>query len=496
MKEMTYKTILMIFMAFFIASCDDDPMPDPSPVSDFTYVVEDLQVSFTNTSSNATSYDWDFGDSNSSADENPVHTYAESGSYTVSLTARMGGESNTKTETIDVAISPENQRRKSGFVFVGQDMNSSFVKYFEEFPTGTVDLTDGTAFQSFTPRAVIDGAIFLARTDGSAGLEKVAVNGLNEFVEDGIISTISSGSSTIGVRNSEFGVFHDRNDPNVVNIFNPKTMEVTGSIDMTAVSGVSPDPVRYLDFIFAGDKIFAPIVPEDNNSPGLPNIPVAVIDGSSQAATGYITNDSTGRVFAFNIGSRYVDENNTLYLMHGGNYSFPTESGAILKINEGSESFDPDYSFKVPEVHSDRVKNQGSFMSSFNYLKDNKGIALINADIDQQILNLIDERGGIDNLTPEDFQMVRGLLFSVPTGKFVLIDLVNQTTQEIANLPELNVFSGNNSVFLNGKPYFTIATPTENAVYEYDEATNSASKVVDVTGVPLVTVIDLSETIQ
>jgi len=46
-----------------------------------------LEIQFTNSSSNADSYTWNFGDGNSSMDENPTHTYAEDGTYTVTLLA-------------------------------------------------------------------------------------------------------------------------------------------------------------------------------------------------------------------------------------------------------------------------------------------------------------------------------------------------------------------------------------------------------------------------
>ncbi|MBW4888859.1 gliding motility-associated C-terminal domain-containing protein [Mucilaginibacter sp. HMF5004] len=44
-------------------------------------------VSFTNTSTNADSYIWDFGDGTTSTDVNPVHFYTAKGDYTVTLTA-------------------------------------------------------------------------------------------------------------------------------------------------------------------------------------------------------------------------------------------------------------------------------------------------------------------------------------------------------------------------------------------------------------------------
>ena len=59
----------------------------PLPVASFTFTSNELEITFTNTSINASSYLWDFGDSNTETAENPVYTYASSGDYSVVLTA-------------------------------------------------------------------------------------------------------------------------------------------------------------------------------------------------------------------------------------------------------------------------------------------------------------------------------------------------------------------------------------------------------------------------
>ncbi len=45
---------------------------------------------------------WDFGDGNTSTDENPTHTYVNAGDYDVSLSVTAGSESSTDTKTISV----------------------------------------------------------------------------------------------------------------------------------------------------------------------------------------------------------------------------------------------------------------------------------------------------------------------------------------------------------------------------------------------------------
>jgi PKD repeat protein len=55
---------------------------------------------FTDESSDATSWNWDFGDSNTSSAQNPVHTYNSPGLYTVELNINSGANSETKTDYI------------------------------------------------------------------------------------------------------------------------------------------------------------------------------------------------------------------------------------------------------------------------------------------------------------------------------------------------------------------------------------------------------------
>ncbi|WP_213997513.1 S8 family serine peptidase [Arsukibacterium sp.] len=65
--------------------------PDPeAPVAGFSYVASGLDVDFTDTSTDAnddiSSWSWDFGDGTMSDQQNPSHSYAAEGTYTVSLT--------------------------------------------------------------------------------------------------------------------------------------------------------------------------------------------------------------------------------------------------------------------------------------------------------------------------------------------------------------------------------------------------------------------------
>ena len=64
-------------------------------------------VTFTNASTNAATYSWDFGDGGTSTLKDPTHTYTASGTFTVTLRAlNSAGTANVVTKTVVVIARP------------------------------------------------------------------------------------------------------------------------------------------------------------------------------------------------------------------------------------------------------------------------------------------------------------------------------------------------------------------------------------------------------
>ena len=78
------------------------PPPPPTPTASFTKACSGLTCTFTNTSTNATSYDWNFGDGSAhSTAVSPSHSYpSRRATYTVTLVASDGTSSSTASHTV------------------------------------------------------------------------------------------------------------------------------------------------------------------------------------------------------------------------------------------------------------------------------------------------------------------------------------------------------------------------------------------------------------
>lgn len=77
------------------------------PVAAYSSSTSAGTVNFTDmTTNNPTSWSWDFGDSNTSTQQNPSHTYTADGTYTVCLIANTGCGADTVCQSVTVCIPP------------------------------------------------------------------------------------------------------------------------------------------------------------------------------------------------------------------------------------------------------------------------------------------------------------------------------------------------------------------------------------------------------
>lgn len=150
---------------------------NPSPVASFTGIINGAAVSFTNNSSNANTYAWDFGDGNTSSLVNPLHTYSNAGIYTVSLTATSSlcGDI-TVTESFEIILQPSASFATSGNTtgcgpftvdFVDASLNNP-TSWLWSFPGGTpASSTDQNPTVVYSTPGLYDVTLEVSNPDGT-----------------------------------------------------------------------------------------------------------------------------------------------------------------------------------------------------------------------------------------------------------------------------------------------------------------------------------------
>ena len=117
----------------------------PDPISNFGAAATGFAVTFADSSSNAASWHWDFGDGSSDTTANPTHTYAAIGWYTVCLTTMNACMvADTVCDSVFVCVAPTagmsyQNVGNNTLVFSNSSMYAS--SYWWDFGDGTTDTT-------------------------------------------------------------------------------------------------------------------------------------------------------------------------------------------------------------------------------------------------------------------------------------------------------------------------------------------------------------------
>lgn len=140
-------------------------------------------IHFNNLSLNADTYEWSFGDGNTSTSANPVHTYNAAGIYTVQLVASSSsGCAGNDTLVLINHVEVEDNGGPISASCVPQTTNGSASQGIYEFELGTIDNTSlgsQTGYQNFSCVAateLIEGTLMpLSIRTGAADLDRIRI---------------------------------------------------------------------------------------------------------------------------------------------------------------------------------------------------------------------------------------------------------------------------------------------------------------------------------
>ncbi|MCG8310230.1 MAG: DUF4374 domain-containing protein [Cytophagales bacterium] len=274
-------------------------------------------------------------------------------------------------------------------------------------------------------------------------------------------------------------------------IFNPTTMQKTGTIDISSATmvGASTDfpapggtiaAESVAEMIIRGNTLFVALMPLTDVStftPGLSGCPIVVIDldqvdasaqGNTSAVVKRIYDDRGSSTGAWGSGGgsyfMTLDENNDIYMichnMWTGWRTVFDKPACILKIPSGSTEFDANYYFDLESA----AKGNGSPVMNLEYYGDGKFLAAV---LDPSAIN------------PDDPYSY----YIDPIYQWWSFDLNSQTAQIVSESYTRGA-SASVSYFEDGIGYIPFEDESESYVMKIDLETLAASKQFSTDGIP------------
>ncbi len=202
-----YSLFISLFVSvLLITSCSKGP----KPVAAFTFEPAEAlardTVKFSNQSTDAATYSWNFGDDSTSTLEAPGHIYLTGGTYTVTLNATGPGGTKSASQTVTILPSitggwtstfTDRMRSVTGSLNLVQHISGSL--------TGTAQVTNNAALAPLNNISNITGLAIVVETtsNGSKYAFKGTINEAYDMIQGSFFLD--------GVRRSDWYSLRKRN---------------------------------------------------------------------------------------------------------------------------------------------------------------------------------------------------------------------------------------------------------------------------------------------
>jgi PKD repeat protein len=225
------------------------------PITNFTYTRNIRTITCNNTSTNAVSYAWNFGDGGTSTLQNPSHTYAVDGVYTVTLVSTNLCGTSTQSTTITVNSKPVADfgvdhtidcEVFNGFNFNQlASSNTQSLKWL--FPGGSITTsTDPNPSLSYPTVGSFDVTLIATNASGSDTLKRIGYINIKPTTTSDFTSSVNGSIATF-TNTSKFGQTYlwDFGDATSSTATNPVHTYATGGtfnvkLTTTGVCGGTP----------------------------------------------------------------------------------------------------------------------------------------------------------------------------------------------------------------------------------------------------------------
>ncbi|UBM58735.1 hypothetical protein LAG90_18200 [Marinilongibacter aquaticus] len=396
---------------------------------------------------------------------------------------------------------PEAEYMERGFVVssINESTNgyTYYAGYFDDLLAGTsVDMTTTTTYNYLYTRAAWENFVFGTSISGDATLAKMAVDKegrLTEVASFPLLNVLNG----MTIINDELAVYSVWNTDRTLEMFNPRTMEKLGEIDMSHGFKIEGNRNFYNGMIYRSqdNRLFVTLHTDDTDTGSFydsDKVYVEVVNLDTKTWEKTIVFE--GASYPVSRGNEYpiVDESGNVYIFTQGSYGLDGQLGPaaaaysrpkILKIPAGSTEFDANYAFNPVNV----LGQQNLLVQlMLGGIYDSNGIAyscISAASESARILELV-QKYGSGQATEAEYLELRNAIFYSENQRWVKLDLNAQSVSVIDGIPLTAGFAYPNAYKYDGRFYFEYNTSSSNGstgYYEYDPGTASARKFVSLT---------------
>lgn len=159
------------------------------PAASFNYIAAvGNSITFNNLSDNATTYEWDFGDGNTSTAIAPVHTYAAGGNYTVTLIAYHCNDTDTTYQVINTTPTSIDQLHSTNSLNIYPNpFTDLFSIEIQQMKVETLSILNCTGQTVFVSDKALSNRIDVDFSKFSAGIYFIVVNAEGKVFSQKII---------------------------------------------------------------------------------------------------------------------------------------------------------------------------------------------------------------------------------------------------------------------------------------------------------------------
>lgn len=358
---------------------------------------------------------------------------------------------------------------------------AGYISAFDEIPTGTISNVSAGSLegQGMGGWRTYGNWIFkMFRTsDYTTGIEKINVAKDGTVTAGSFIASDDAkyfGTGNLVIQNETSGFYWDAAEPLKIQKFNPSTMTKTGSLDFASVVNERASNDATVKFRAIGQKLLAikegklyaniTYSEQDGGQAGFfdddynGDVYIAVINIATGSYEKTIKIENTGGIAYINENHMYdFDTNGDLYIVCQGKTALGGNS-KIVRIKANATDIDNTWELKFSDFPE--AQSNGKYVNVF--AKGGKLIVTLNTETLTG--------GNTGNINSQDI------------WKFYTVDVATKTFTAINGIPVgTNPGAAMAAVEVDGKILLRGATVNSgNGYYEYNPATNTATKLFDV----------------